>query len=83
LRQRPKGSDDGGCTNPTHKKIDQLLTEARVILPGAQALLGFQLAVVLTRAFDLLPAWSKALHALALGLICLVHDLAHGAGRLS
>jgi hypothetical protein len=42
-----------------------------VILPGAQALLGFQLAVVLTRAFDLLPAWSKALHALALGLIAL------------
>jgi Family of unknown function (DUF6328) len=27
--------------------------------------------VVLTRAFDLLPAWSKALHALALGLVAL------------
>jgi hypothetical protein len=56
---------------PLLKKIDQLLTEARVILPGAQALLGFQLAVVLTRAFDLLPASSKALHALALGLVAL------------
>jgi hypothetical protein len=31
---------------PLLKKIDQLLTEARVILPGAQALLGFQLVVV-------------------------------------
>ena len=40
-----------------------------MILPGAQALLGFQLAVVLTR--DLLPAWSKAVHALALGLVAL------------
>lgn len=29
-----------------HEKIDQMLTEARVILPGAQALLGFQLAVM-------------------------------------
>ena len=56
---------------PLIKKIDQLLTEARVILPGAQALLGFQLAVVLTSAFDLLPASSKALHALALGLVAL------------
>src|SRR5262245_28798572 len=26
-----------------HEKIDQMLTEARVILPGSQALLGFQL----------------------------------------
>jgi len=32
---------------PLVKKIDQLLTEARVVLPGAQALLGFQLAVSL------------------------------------
>ena len=30
-----------------------MLTEARVILPGAQALLGFQLAIVLTDTFDL------------------------------
>jgi len=37
---------------PLAKKIDQMLTEARVILPGAQALLGFQLAVILTQAFE-------------------------------
>jgi hypothetical protein len=34
------------------QKISQLLTEARVILPGAQAPLGFRLAVALTQAFD-------------------------------
>jgi Family of unknown function (DUF6328) len=56
---------------PLLNKIDQLLTEARVILPGAQALLGFQLAVVLTFAFDRLPAQSKAVHALALALVAL------------
>jgi hypothetical protein len=33
-------------------RIEQMLTEARVIVPGAQALLGFQLAVAFTRAFE-------------------------------
>jgi hypothetical protein len=56
---------------PLLKKIDQLLTEARVILPGVQALLGFQLAVVLTQAFETLPAHSKAIHAIALGFVAL------------
>ena len=32
-------------------KIKQVLTEARVVLPGAQALLGFQLAAMLSDAF--------------------------------
>jgi hypothetical protein len=36
-----------------HTKIEQMLTEARVILPGVQALLGFQFVVMLTKAFDL------------------------------
>jgi hypothetical protein len=47
---------------PLHAKIDQLLTEARVILPGAQALLGFQFAVMLTKAFGELPADVRAVH---------------------
>jgi hypothetical protein len=33
--------------------------EARVILPGAQALFGFQLAIVLTQSFEQLPTASK------------------------
>jgi Family of unknown function (DUF6328) len=36
---------------PLSEKIDQMLTEARVVLPGAQALFGFQLAVVFTESF--------------------------------
>ena len=43
-----------------------MLTEARVVLPGAQALLGFQLAIVLTTAFDKLPHLSKLVHAASL-----------------
>jgi hypothetical protein len=52
-------------------RIEQMLTEARVILPGAQALLGFQLAIVLTRSFTELPASSRLLHAASLGAIAL------------
>jgi hypothetical protein len=43
-------------------RIIQALTELRVILPGAQALFGFQFSVVLTRAFGALPPSSKAVH---------------------
>lgn len=51
---------------PLDAQVDQLLTEARVIIPGAQALLGFQLAVTLTRAFAQLPPEAKMVHAVAL-----------------
>ena len=56
---------------PLHVKIEQMLTEARVILPGAQALFGFQLAIVLTQTFETLPALSRMVHALSLGLVAL------------
>src|SRR4029453_2647559 len=56
---------------PLHTKIDQMLTEARVILPGAQALLGFQLIVTLTPPFEQLPPSSRLLHGGAdLGGFC-------------
>ena len=56
---------------PLHEKIDQMLTEARVILPGAQALLGFQLAIVLTDAFEKMPGAVKLTHGAALGCVAL------------
>jgi uncharacterized protein DUF6328 len=43
-----------------------VLTEARVILPGAQALLGFQLTVTLTRAFGQLSDSLKLFHVASL-----------------
>jgi len=52
-------------------KIEQLLTEARVVLPGAQALFGFQLAIVLTRAFDRLPQVSIVVHAASLFMVAI------------
>jgi hypothetical protein len=55
---------------PLHTKIEQMLTEARVILPGVQALLGFQFVVMLTKAFEQLPSAVRVAHLV--GLLCLV-----------
>jgi hypothetical protein len=56
---------------PLATRIEQLLTEARVIIPGAQAIFGFQFIAMLTTGFDRLPQASKIVHALALGLIAI------------
>ncbi len=56
---------------PLRARIEQLLTEARVILPGAQALFGFQLAIVMTQSFDQLPNLSKIVHAASLCLVAI------------
>jgi hypothetical protein len=56
---------------PLLTRIDQMLTEARVILPGAQAVFGFQLIAMLTDPFDHLPAllqWVHTASMLAVGL---------------
>jgi hypothetical protein len=55
---------------PLHVKIDYLLTEARVILPGAQALLGFEFIVTLTKAFAELPREIRIVHFAA--LVCVM-----------
>jgi hypothetical protein len=56
---------------PLDVKIEQLLTEARVILPGAQALFGFQLAIVFTQSFERLATASILVHAASLLLVAL------------
>jgi hypothetical protein len=52
-------------------KVDQVLTEARVVLPGAQALLGFQLVTMFMDGFDKIPQSSKDIHIVSLSLIAL------------
>lgn len=70
-RQRGTHMDEVCETPSLTTRIDQMLIEARVMLPGVQALLAFQLSIALTKAFEALPGSSKAAHAIALGLICL------------
>jgi hypothetical protein len=48
-----------------------MLTEARLMLPGAQALLGFQLAILLTQGFEDLSEPSKIVHTVALCCVAL------------
>ena len=52
-------------------KIEQLLTEARVIIPGGQALLGFQFVATLTKSFESLPVEMKWVHAAGLAAVAL------------
>ncbi len=65
---KAKKESDG---TPLSARIEHMLTEARLVLPGAQALFGFQLVVVLSEAFENLPAASKLLHALSAGCLAL------------
>jgi hypothetical protein len=73
LEERRNAAQQGARREiaPLHARIEQMLTEGRVILPGAQALLGFQLVIVLTAAFEKLPESSRILHGLALLAITL------------
>jgi hypothetical protein len=64
--KKPAMAKDKTARTPLDVQVDQLLTEARLIIPGAQALLGFQFAVTLTRAFAELPDAVKMLHVAAL-----------------
>lgn len=58
-------------TPPLETRIDHMLTEARILLPGAQALLGFQFVIMLTSGFEGLPYSTKLVHVAALGFICI------------
>jgi hypothetical protein len=69
--QFPPVSKTMSENTPLDERITQMLTEARVVLPGVQALLGFQLASVISQSFEKLPASSKAIHAASLGCITL------------
>ena len=67
-RQNGEGEEGG---TELKAKIEQALTEVRVVLPGAQALLGFQFASLLVEGFEKLPQSSKYVHFVSLSLIAL------------
>jgi hypothetical protein len=50
-----------------HGEIEQMLAESGVILPGAQAMLGFQFIVTMTNAFNEMSAAARVAHFVALG----------------
>ena len=73
--------DDGEKTD-VGDKIRHVLTEARVVLPGAQALLGFQFATMLLEGFDKPPSALKWVHfaslsCMAIAIIILITPARH------
>ncbi len=64
------------------EKIKQVLTEIRMVLPGSQALLGFQFVIIVMSNFDKLPASSRFMHlasltAVAISTILLITPAAY------
>jgi hypothetical protein len=67
-KQQPREKDGG---TRIKDKIKHVLTEARVVLPGAQTLLGFQFSIFLMEGFDKLPASSRYVHFASLTMVAL------------
>src|SRR3954451_24212793 len=57
------------------EKVKTALDEIRILIMGAQILLGFQLRGVFADAFDELPSLNQFLFAVALGLLVVVIGL--------
>jgi hypothetical protein len=69
---------DGGASieEPLDKQVEHTLAEARTVLPGVQALFGFQLVAVFNQRFhEALDHAHQCVHLAALGLIALATAL--------
>lgn len=67
MSKQKEEQEEGGTK--LKDKIQQVLTEIRVVLPGAQALLGFQFISLLMESFEKLPQSSKYVHFASLSLV--------------
>ena len=61
---------EGGGESLTDK-IKQVLMELRMVLPGTQALLGFQFVIILMPNFDKIPGYAKWIHFASLAAIAI------------
>jgi len=55
--------------NTLKEQLRNIIEEARMVLPGIQALFGFQTIAVFNQRFDDLPAAVQAVHLLALATV--------------
>jgi hypothetical protein len=58
-------------TNNFHEEMRDIIEEARVILPGVQALFGFQTIAVFNDRFADLPSFAVTCHLVSLGMVIL------------
>lgn len=70
-RSKPMLTPSTGKGTPLKDKVIQVLTECRVVLPGTQALLGFQLITFMTESFEKISRPCQILHLIALCFIAL------------
>ena len=68
-RTAPKKTRQRGGQMELAERVKKVLIEARMVLPGVQALLGFQFAIVLMDSFERLPSLWQAVHLAALVLM--------------
>jgi Family of unknown function (DUF6328) len=69
--KRTKREDAQMEKSDLYNKIEQVLIETRVVLPGVQALFGFQLATMLIEGFERLPNSSKYCHLISMALMAI------------
>src|SRR5205085_2357339 len=56
---------------PLDERVEHVLQEARMVLPGTQVLLGMQFQIILMDRFQKLPESSRWTHLASLGMGCL------------
>lgn len=71
LEERERMTNADKEKTPLEAKVHQVMTEARIILPGAQAVLGFQFITVLTFSFAGLPHAIQVAHLISLFAVAL------------
>ena len=70
-QEQRERKEKGGPLTSLEEKIKTALIECRIVLPGAQALLGFQLVTFVEPGFKPLPVADKVLHIVS--LICVAN----------
>jgi hypothetical protein len=71
IRAMNDSSPDDEGAGKLHDRVNQVMTEARIVLPGAQAMLGFQFITFFEKSFEELPTCVKATHLICTSLIAL------------
>ena len=72
MRKRPNRTEEKKEELPLSKAAEYLLDECRMVLPGIQALFGFQLVAVFNSAFgEKLSPSEQRLHLLAIALVAI------------
>jgi hypothetical protein len=68
-RKASKNSRQQGGQMELAERVKKVLIEARMVIPGVQALLGFQFAIVLMDSFEKLPSLWQGIHLAAFALM--------------